>query len=40
MKNSKELKPLKPLFNTVTSEEWQCFDMGSLQMALETVTCV
>lgn len=33
-----ELKPLKPLFNTITSKEWQCFDMAPLRMALENGT--
>jgi len=33
--NSEDLKPLKPLFNTVTTGQWHCFDMLPLRTALE-----
>lgn len=33
--NGDGLKPLKPLFNMVNSDQWHCFDMQALRAALE-----
>lgn len=34
--NGDNLKSLKPLFNCVTTEQWHCFDMLPIRVALES----